>query len=189
MRAGEGLTEATSVDGTSYTALPTAFKFEKTYSPTCTCKPPNQSWAQALEGAEKLLASGDRHDVTVTAALSDQMAKPLAAPATGAKGKAARDKRGASGVPVTADKRVVVEAQRGAQAPTASNESAGIGGAGPGREGSRPQRRPAHHRRRAGRRQEADPANRSVARSRPMSGSRAASSGPVSHPVSARRSG
>ena len=116
------LTTAVAVDGTAYTALPAAFKFEKSFSQTCSCKPANVSWAEALAGAEKMLPSDDRHDVTVTAAMSEQMAKPQAAPAS--KGKTTKQTTAA----IAADRRVLDEAQRATQAPTASHDSAGIAG-------------------------------------------------------------
>ncbi len=125
MRGGE-LGSAVATDGSTYMDLPAAFKFEKSYTASCTCKPPNQSWADALAGAEQLLEKGDRRDVTVTSALSDQMAKPLATPVpTGRKA----GRRAAALVPtVQSDQKVAADGARAAQAPTASNESAGIGG-------------------------------------------------------------
>ena len=50
-----GIETAVSPDGTQYTALPAAFRFQKTYDPTCSCKPANKSWAEALADAEALL--------------------------------------------------------------------------------------------------------------------------------------
>lgn len=122
------LAEATAVDGSSYTELPAAFQFEKSFAPTCTCKPPNQSWAEALAQAETLLESG-RHDVTVTAALSDQMAQPGAVPpAKGKAGKTARGQKLPPAPPRAADPSVARDGQKALQVPTASNETTGIGG-------------------------------------------------------------
>jgi hypothetical protein len=78
-----GIDTAVTPDGTPYTVLPAAFKFQKSYDATCSCKPPHQSWVEALAGAEKLI-EGDKGDVTVTQKLSDQMARP------GAKAPAAK---------------------------------------------------------------------------------------------------
>ena len=75
---------AVTPDGTPYTALPAAFKFQKSYDAACSCKPPHQSWVEALAGAEKLI-QGDKGDVTVTQKLSDQMARPGAATVPAAK--------------------------------------------------------------------------------------------------------
>ena len=70
-----GIETAVAADGTPYTALPTAFKYQKTYDATCSCKPPHQSWVQALADAEKLLEA-DKHDVTVTPQMSEVMSRP-----------------------------------------------------------------------------------------------------------------
>ena len=127
MARGGDLADATAVDGSSYTALPAAFQFQKSFAPTCTCKPPNQSWAQALAEAETLLEGG-RHDVTVTAALSDQMARPGTAPLSkGKAGKAKAQKPPPATLPA-ADPGVARDAQKALQVPTASNETTGIGG-------------------------------------------------------------
>ncbi len=74
------LDTAVAPDGAAYTALPAAFKFQKSYDATCSCKPPHQSWVEALAGAETLI-QGDKGDVKVTQKLSDQMARPGAAKA------------------------------------------------------------------------------------------------------------
>ena len=129
--ADGNLAGATAADGTGYTALPAAFQFEKSFAPACTCKPPTKSWAEALAEAEKLLDTPDRHDITVTAALSDQMAKPGSAPPS--KGKPAKGgKPGkASDALVSApsmDLGTARDAQKALQAPTASDATTGIGG-------------------------------------------------------------
>lgn len=128
---GEDLAGATAAaDGTSYNALAKAFQFEKTFTPTCTCKPPGQSWVQALAGAEQLLGNGDQHDVTVTASLSDQMARPVAPAATPRPVKPTKGRRATPVQPAATlpDPAMLREAQKGLQAPTASNETSGIGG-------------------------------------------------------------
>jgi Protein of unknown function (DUF2865) len=81
----DSLDSATAIDGTPYTSLPAAFKFEKTFDATCTCKPPGQSWVEALADAEKLLEER-KGDVTVTPQMSDQLSKAGPVP----KGKASR---------------------------------------------------------------------------------------------------
>ncbi|MCI0735823.1 MAG: DUF2865 domain-containing protein, partial [Beijerinckiaceae bacterium] len=45
----QDITTAVSLDGeTPYSDMPNALRFQKTFDSTCTCKPPNQSWAEAL---------------------------------------------------------------------------------------------------------------------------------------------
>ncbi len=105
------LATAVSADGSPYTALPAAFKYLRTYDATCSCKPADQSWAQALAEAESLLQA-DTHDVIVTQKLSDVMARPAgaggamvvdrAAAPTGPPAKPRRRAREAGGSPRTA---------------------------------------------------------------------------------------
>ena len=112
----DNLESATSVDGAAYSALPTAFKFQKTFDATCTCKPPGKSWVEALAQAETLLEKGDK-DVTVTSSMSDAMARP--GPATPVPRRRKTDRK--SKVDLQA-----AESAVGAAAPTASSDSAGI---------------------------------------------------------------
>ena len=114
----DDLDAAVAVDGTSYTALPAAFRFQKSFDPTCACKPPDQTWVQALAQAETLLEKGEK-DVTVTSQMSDQMSR--AAPSTPVSG------RKTSKVKSLIDTQAVAEGALAAQAPTAGSESAGIG--------------------------------------------------------------
>lgn len=79
-----GIETAVAADGTPYTSLPGAFKFQRTFDAACTCKPPHQSWVEALAEAEKLIESR-KGDVTVTQTISEAMSRPAApgaAPAT-----------------------------------------------------------------------------------------------------------
>jgi hypothetical protein len=50
-----------SINGQPYTALPTAFQYRKQFTPTCSCRRPGQSWADALKDADdsSTLESGD----------------------------------------------------------------------------------------------------------------------------------
>ncbi len=69
---------ALGADGTPYRDLPNALEFQKTFNPSCSCKPPNQSWVEALAPAEKLLdeMGGARAgDTVVTEAQSQAMAQ------------------------------------------------------------------------------------------------------------------
>ena len=104
---GEDMTQATSINGQPYTALPTAFQYRKQFTPTCSCRRPGQSWADALKDADdsSTLESGD---IVVTdknanalsqapqakgtkAAASIPNASPLPAQPTGAVGAASTD--------------------------------------------------------------------------------------------------
>ena len=72
---GEDIGQAVSLNGQPYTELPTAFHYRKEYTPSCSCRRPGQSWADALKNADdaSTLGSGD---IIVT----DQNAKALSQP-------------------------------------------------------------------------------------------------------------
>jgi hypothetical protein len=73
----QDISTAAALDGqTSYSELPNALKFEKSFDPACTCKPPGKSWAEALSGAEELLGRARKTDVMVTPETSAELAKP-----------------------------------------------------------------------------------------------------------------
>jgi hypothetical protein len=61
---GEELSNATSVNGQPYTALPNAFRFRTEFNPACTCKRADQTWADALAHLEDRTVQ--RGDVIVT---------------------------------------------------------------------------------------------------------------------------
>ncbi len=69
---GEDMAQAVTISGQPYTALPSAFRYRKEFTPTCSCRRPGQSWADALKNADdsSTLESGD---IVVT----DQTAKAL----------------------------------------------------------------------------------------------------------------
>ncbi len=82
---GEEVSQAVSVNGgQSYSALPTAFSYRKALTPSCSCRRPGESWAEALKavgGNDNTVAPGD---VVVT----EQNAKRLSQPRAGADSKA-----------------------------------------------------------------------------------------------------
>ena len=81
--AGQGLEDvanAVATDGTRYADLATAFQFRKGPSKTCACRAANQSWSEALAGAEAMLEP-HKGDVTVTPAVAAAMMARSAAPA------------------------------------------------------------------------------------------------------------
>ncbi len=58
---GEDVTQAVSVSGQPYTALPNAFRYRKELVAGCSCKRPGENWADALRNADdsSTLESGD----------------------------------------------------------------------------------------------------------------------------------
>jgi hypothetical protein len=71
---GEDITQATSINGQPYSSLPNALKYRTEFNPTCSCKRPGQSWADAL-GKDEAVEPGD---VVVTEERAKQMALPPA---------------------------------------------------------------------------------------------------------------
>ena len=82
---GEEVTQAVSLNGRLYTELPTAFSYRKAMNSACSCRRPGESWADALKanGTDDTVVPGD---VVVT----EQNAKRLSQPRTGADGKPIR---------------------------------------------------------------------------------------------------
>ena len=70
---GQEVKTAVGLDGAPYMNLPNALKFEKTLESGCTCKPPGESWAQALENAEHILGHERKGDIVVTPEKSVEM--------------------------------------------------------------------------------------------------------------------
>jgi len=118
--------QAVSLDGTPYKALPNALKFRTKFDPTCTCKPADRSWVQALAEAEALLGRS-RSDIVVTPEKAEELSRASAANAS-AKAPAGKTPPGKPGAPAKpeADPTLAIEAAANAKAPTASNDSAGI---------------------------------------------------------------
>lgn len=73
---GKEIDEAVSIEGEPYSSLVNAGKFKTRFDPACTCKPPGQSWAQALAKAEDLLDNKSKRDVIVDAKKSEELSKP-----------------------------------------------------------------------------------------------------------------
>ncbi len=84
-RAGRSIDEAVSTRGEPYKDLANAGKYRTSFKRSCTCKPPGQSWVQALQRAEELLDNKSKRDLIVTAAKSRELSK--AKPAKKDKGK------------------------------------------------------------------------------------------------------
>ena len=82
---GEEVAQAVSLSGRLYTELPTAFAYRKALTPSCSCRKPGESWADALKvnGADDTVIPGD---VVVT----EKNAKQLSQPRIGADGKPIR---------------------------------------------------------------------------------------------------
>jgi hypothetical protein len=58
-----------------YTRLGTAFKYQKSFDASCSCKKDGQTWAQALQKAERML-DHHRGDIIVTAKKAEELSRP-----------------------------------------------------------------------------------------------------------------
>ncbi|MDB5650258.1 MAG: hypothetical protein JWL62_1778 [Hyphomicrobiales bacterium] len=119
MSLGRDVEQSVSADGRPYASLANAGRFRTKYDSTCTCKAANQSWVEALSNAEKLLGRDSRRDQIVTPERAAELSRPQAPAPAKVAGKV--DPRKAPKIDESA-----AEEAAGAQAPTASKESAGI---------------------------------------------------------------
>lgn len=69
---GADITQATSISGQPYTSLPNALKYRTEFNPSCSCKRPGQTWADALPKDEAV----EPGDVVVTEERAKQMQQP-----------------------------------------------------------------------------------------------------------------
>lgn len=90
---GREIESAVSINGDPYADLPNALKFRKTRDPSCSCKPKDQSWTEALGDAERILEASYAKDVPVTAEQAEQMSRPLPAGEASARGSKNRSSR------------------------------------------------------------------------------------------------
>jgi len=72
--------QAVSERGKPYVQLANASRYKKELVSSCGCKGTNQTWAQALRGAELMLAHGSS-DIVVTSAKAAEMSRPKIADA------------------------------------------------------------------------------------------------------------
>ena len=79
---GREVSTAVAVNGERYADLPNALKFEKAFDKTCTCKPADKSWVEALSDAERLLGEERRGDIVVTPERAEELSR-LAGPSGG----------------------------------------------------------------------------------------------------------
>jgi hypothetical protein len=88
---GEEVAQATSLSGSLYSQLPTAFRYRQEHNPSCVCKQPGQSWVDAVQQDDTV----ERGDIVVTTERSKQMAAPPKAPQTKANVKKKGDEQAA----------------------------------------------------------------------------------------------
>jgi Protein of unknown function (DUF2865) len=79
--SGEDVSQAVSTTGRLYTELANAFLYRKQFNPSCSCKAPGQTWADALRPLDD--PTIERGDIVVT----EERAKLMSQPQTDAQGK------------------------------------------------------------------------------------------------------
>jgi hypothetical protein len=78
---GGGIERAASVSGAPYMQLPNALRYRTRYDADCSCRAAGESWAEALQKAERMLP-GRPTDTLVTEAIADELFRAkLPAPA------------------------------------------------------------------------------------------------------------
>ncbi|ACB97227.1 DUF2865 domain-containing protein [Beijerinckia indica] len=121
------ISTAVALDGTPYTDLPNASKYQKTFDPACTCKPPGKSWAETLADADRVIGREHRGDILVTPEKSEELSQPKMAQPKGDPRQKAAAQSARTPSSITEDDPSVQEAITGAHVPTAGTDSAGIG--------------------------------------------------------------
>lgn len=70
---GADINSATSINGEPYTALPNAFRYRKALDPSCGCRQPGQSWADALSHSD---GGAQQGDIIVTEPMGRRLSQP-----------------------------------------------------------------------------------------------------------------
>ena len=94
---GEDMNQAVSISGQPYSSSPNAFRYRQEFNPSCSCKAPGQTWADALKSIDDKAAAEQQGDIIVTEESAKKMARPLAT-----KGPPAPAKKSATGTTATA---------------------------------------------------------------------------------------
>jgi hypothetical protein len=74
---GEDINQAVSINGQPYTALPNAFRYRSEFNPSCSCRAPGQSWADALKTIDDKAEAQQQGDIIVTEESAKKMQRPL----------------------------------------------------------------------------------------------------------------
>ncbi|MBV9346901.1 MAG: DUF2865 domain-containing protein, partial [Pseudolabrys sp.] len=73
---GEEVTQAVSLSGAPYSALPNAFKYRTAVDKTCSCRQAGQSWADAMKSSTSADSTIEQGDIVVTEKQAKQMSQP-----------------------------------------------------------------------------------------------------------------
>ncbi|MGJ4950113.1 DUF2865 domain-containing protein [Bradyrhizobium sp. HKCCYLS20291] len=101
---GEDMNQAVSINGQQYSALANAFKYRTEFNPSCSCKAPGQTWADALKSIDDRAAAAEQGDIIVTEESAKRMQqRQTGKPPAGAKKGAAPAAEAAAPPTTTAD--------------------------------------------------------------------------------------
>ncbi|MCC5979143.1 MAG: DUF2865 domain-containing protein, partial [Salinarimonas sp.] len=104
---------------TPYTAMPNAFRYRTTFDPTCSCRREDESWSEALSGAQRMIGTS-QGDILVDTALARELSLPAELR------DAARAQRLDQAESDAFDEASQDAARISEEAPTSGTESAGI---------------------------------------------------------------
>jgi len=76
---GEDINQAVSLSGQPYTSSANAFHYRQEFNPSCSCRAPGQSWADALKNIDDKAAVEQQGDIIVTEDRARKMSQPAAA--------------------------------------------------------------------------------------------------------------
>jgi hypothetical protein len=76
---GEDISQAVSINGQPYSALPNAFHYRQEFNPSCACKAPGQTWNDALKSIDDKAAAEQQGDIIVTEESAKKMSRAPAA--------------------------------------------------------------------------------------------------------------
>jgi hypothetical protein len=84
---GEDMSQAVSINGQPYSSSPNAFHYRQEFNPSCSCKAPGQTWADALKTIDDTAAAQQQGDIIVTEESAKKMSQAPNKPATSAGAK------------------------------------------------------------------------------------------------------
>jgi len=72
---GEDISQAVSINGQPYSSSPNAFHYRQEFNPSCSCKAPGQTWADALKTIDDTAAAQQQGDIIVTEESAKKMSQ------------------------------------------------------------------------------------------------------------------
>ena len=103
---GEDMSQAVSISGQPYSALPNAFHYRQEFNPSCSCKAAGQTWSDALKSIDDKAAAEQQGDIIVTEESAKKMSRApqvKPAPVSARKGAACRATTAAAPTPAPDD--------------------------------------------------------------------------------------